>query len=208
VDVIIKTGVIDIKTIFKVIIVAVIAVVIGATIGFFTVKPAINFVTSWSNIKNGPWTTNFAVGSTGANPYVRAWTAINGLMALNKSETIYLDAYTDDTGETLVGASDYTIQGPAPAARYWNLTVYNENGFLIPNDQNRWSFSTTDIQFEPDGSFKIYLSSTPKQGNWLPTGNAKTLNLYLRLHNPGPVYLDAKTMRTVELPHITKGSGQ
>lgn len=199
---------IDMKKPYKFLIATLVAIVLGGVIGYFTVDPAINLVTSWSNIKNGPWTTNFAVGSTGANPYVRTWTAINGLMALNKSETVYLDAYTDDNGETLVGASDYTIQGPAPAARYWNLTVYNENGFLIPNDQNRWSFSSTDIQFEPDGSFKIYLSSTPKQGNWLPTGNAKTLNLYLRLHNPGPVYLDAKTMQAAQLPHITKGSGQ
>jgi hypothetical protein len=108
----------DIKSIYKFIIAAVIAVVIGAAIGYFTVNPIVNLIPVWSNIKNGPWSTNFSIGSTGANPYVRAWVAENGLMALNKSEVIYLDAYTDDDGNPLLGNCNYMIQGAAPAARW------------------------------------------------------------------------------------------
>ena len=185
-----------------------IAVVIGTAIGYFTVNPVVNLIPVWSNIKNGPWSTNFSIGSTGANPYVRAWVAENGLMALNKSEVIYLDAYSDDNGNPLMGNCNYTIQGAAPVARWWDITVYDQDGFLIANDQNRYSFSSTDITFEPDGSFKIYLTRTQQQGNWLPAGNAKTMSLYLRLHNPGPAYLNAKTLQTMELPHITRESCQ
>lgn len=196
----------DMKKPYKFLIATLVAIVLGGVIGYFTVNPVADAVARSSNITNGPWSTNYAYGSTGANPYVKAWVAETGLMAVTIS--MYLAAYADDNGSPLLGGSDYVIQGPAPAARYWNITVYNEDGFLIPNDQNRWSFSSTDIQFEPDGSFIIYLSTTPKQGNWLPTGNAKTLNLYLRLHNAGPVYMNPATFKTAELPHITKGSGQ
>jgi hypothetical protein len=196
------------KKLYKFLIAGLLVIAIGGTIGYFSVDPAINLVGNWGNIKNGPWSTNFSIGSSEANPYVRAWVAQNGLMALNKSETIYLDAYSDDTGEPLIGDRDYTIQGRAPDARWWDITVYDQDGFLIANDQNRYAYSSTDIKFEPDGSFKIYLSRTPQQGNWLSAGNAKEMSLYLRLHSPGPAYLDAKTLQRAELPHITRGSGQ
>jgi hypothetical protein len=200
--------VVDVKKPYKFLITALVAIAVGGVIGYLTVSPIVNLVASSSNIKNGPWSTNFSIGSSSANPYTRASVAETGLMALNKSEVIYLDAYTDDNGEPITGNCDYTIQGAAPAARWWDITVYDQDGFLIANDQNHYSFSSTDITFEPDGSFKIYLSRTQQQGNWLPAGNAKTLNLYLRLHNPGPAYLDAKTLQTMELPHIIKGSCQ
>jgi hypothetical protein len=196
--------VINIKTIYKVLIAAAIAVIAGAAIGFVTVNPLANLVTSGSNIKNGPWSTNLAYGSSGANPYIKAWVAENGLMAVSASLSIYLDAYTDDSGQPLAANCDYVIQGPALKSGYWNVTVYNENGFLIANDQNRWSFSSTDIKFEPDGSFKIYLSKTPQQGNWLPAGNAKTLNVYLRLHDSGTAYSNANALKAAQLPHIVK----
>ena len=163
------------KIVYKVLIAAAIALVAGAAIGFVTVNPVANLVTSGSNIKNGPWSTNLAYGSSGANPYIKAWVAENGLMAVSASLSIYLD-----------------------------ITVYNENGFLIANDQNRYSYSSTDMKFEPDGSFKIYVSKTPKQGNWLPTGNAKTLNVYLRLHDSGTAYSNANALKAAQLPDIVK----
>jgi hypothetical protein len=196
--------VINIKTIYKVLIAAVIALILGGTIGFITVNPVANLVSSASNVTNGPWSTNFAYGSTGANPYVKAWVAENGLMAVSASLSLYLDAYNDDNGQPLVANCDYVIKGPALKAGYWNITVYNENGFVIANAQNRYSYSSTDIQFEPDGSFIIYLSKTAKQGNWLPTGNAKTLNVYLRLHDSGPDYSTANALKTAQLPQIIK----
>jgi hypothetical protein len=196
--------VVNVKKPYKFLIAALAAIAVGGAIGYFTVNPVANLVTSGSNIKNGPWSTNLAYGSSGANPYIKAWVAENGLMAVSASLSIYLDAYTDDSGQPLVANCDYVIQSPALEAGYWNITVYNENGFLIPNDQNRYSFSATDIKFEPDGSFKIYLSKTPQQGNWLPAGNAKTLNLYLRLHDSGTAYSNANALKAAQLPHIVK----
>jgi len=189
---------------FKFLIAALVALVIGGAIGYFTVDPMLNLITNISGVQNGPWGTSLAVGSTSANPYLRAWVAKHGLLALAKSETIYLHAYVDDTDEPLLGDCDYMIEGKAPDTRWWSITVYAEDDFLIPNDQGRYSWSGTEMKLEPDGSFKIYMSRTPKEGNWLPTGDAKELSLSLRLYNPGPAYYDYESLKTVELPHIIK----
>jgi hypothetical protein len=189
---------------FKFLIAALIALVVGSAIGYFTIDPMLNLITNMSGVQNGPWGTSLAVGSTSANPYLRAWVAEHGLLALAKSETIYLHAYVDDNGEPLLGNCDYRIEGKAPDTRWWSITAYGEDDFLIPNDQGRYSWSCTEIKLDPDGRFKIYLSKTPKEGNWLPTGDAKELSLSLRLYNPGPAYYDHESLKTVDLPHIIK----
>jgi hypothetical protein len=189
---------------FKVLIAAVFALVVGSTIGYFTVEPVLNMLTDMSGVQNGAWGTNLAAGSTTANPYVRAWVAEHGLLALSQSETLYFHAYFDDNGERLLGNCDYRIEGKAPDARWWSITVYAEDDFLIPNDQRRYSWSSSELTLDPDGRFIIYLSKTLKEGNWLPTGEAEGLSLSLRLYNPGSIYCDKENLKTVDLPHIIK----
>ncbi len=182
------------------------AAAVGGTIGYFTVNPLLNLVTRLSTVKIGPWGTSLAAGSASANPYLRAWIARHALLALRKEETIYFSAYTDDEGEPLRGDCDYRIEGRAPDARWWSITVYGEDDFLIPNEQGRYSWGSTEIALDEEGRFTIQLSRTPKPGNWLPTGEAKRMCLSLRLYNPGPAYYRRETLREVELPRIVRES--
>lgn len=186
------------------IVAAVVAVVVGGVIGYFTVNPLLNLVTRLSTVRIGPWGTSLAAGSASANPYLRAWIAKHALLALKKEETIYFSAYSDDDGEPLRGECDYRIEGRAPDARWWSITVYGEDDFLIPNEQGRYSWGSTEIALDEEGRFTIHLSRTPKPGYWLPTGEAKRLCLSLRLYNPGPAYYSRETLREVELPRIIK----
>lgn len=186
------------------IVAVVVAVVAGGVIGYFTVNPLLNLVTRLSTVKIGPWGTSLAAGSASANPYLRAWIAKHALLALRKEETIYFSAYSDDDGEPLRGECDYRIEGRTPDARWWSITVYGEDDFLIPNEQGRYSWGSTEIALDEEGRFTIHLSRTPKRGYWLPTGEAKRLCLSLRLYNPGPAYYNRETLREVELPRIIK----
>jgi hypothetical protein len=80
--------------------------------------------------------------------------------------------------------------------------VYGGDNFLIPNEQNRYSYTNKNIEYDENGNFTILLSSTPTTGNWLPTGNQNKIILMLRMYNPVPsVY---ENLDTIELPHITK----
>lgn len=189
---------------FKFLIAALIALIVGDSIGYFSVDPMLNLITNMSGVQNGPWSTSLAVGGTSANPYLRAWVAKHGLLALTKSETIYLSAAVDDNREPLLGNCDYRIEGKAPDTRWWSITVYGEDDFLIPNEQRCYSWCCTEMKLEPGGSFEIYLCRTPKEGCWLPTGQAEKLILMLRLYNPGASYCEYETLKTVELPRIIK----
>jgi hypothetical protein len=178
------------------------ALVVGGAIGYFTVQPMLKLITKLGRIKNGPWFTSLAAGSASANPYLKTWIAEHGLLALAKSETLYFHAYVDDTDQRLLGDSNYRIEGKAPHARWWSITAYGEDDFLILNDQWRYSYSCTELNVNPGERFAIHISRTPREGYWIPTGEAKTLSLSLRLYNPAPVYYESP--KTVELPHIVK----
>jgi len=186
------------------IVLAVLAVlVVGGAAGYGTAVAAYESMYSRGTVRNGQWATNLAAGSSEAGMYARANVALHGLLALAKSETIYYQCLGDDKGEQLRSNCDYRIEGKAPDARWWSLTIYGQDDFLIPNEQNRYSFNTNTVQFNPDGSYVIYLSRSPKEGNWLPAGTQdQKMTLSLRLYNPGQsVYGNPGG---IELPRITR----
>ena len=153
-------------------------------------------------VTNGAWTTNLDVGSSSAEMYVRAVVARIGLFALNKTETIYFSAETDEDGQPLRSVCDYRVEGSDMAARWWSITVYGADNFLIPNDTMRYAFNGGNVAKTADGRYTILLSPTPKPGNWLPSGNQDQLNLALRLYNPLPeVY---QKPAGLELPRIIR----
>src|SRR6202008_3721538 len=92
-----------------------------------------------AQVSNGAWQTNLATGSSAADPYLRTYIALTGVLALNKSETIYYEANRDSAGEPLDGKCSYRIDGKDPDARWWSITVYGKDHFLLPNPQKRYS---------------------------------------------------------------------
>jgi len=155
-----------------------------------------------SQVVNGPWRTSLAVGSPRAGMYLRAWVALNGLFALNKTETVYFFADTDEDGQSLRSVCDYRVEGRDIAARWWSITVYGADNYLIPNTAMRYAFNGRNIAKNADGRYTILMSSTPRTGNWLPSGNQDQLHLALRLYNPLPeVY---QKPAELELPRIIK----
>jgi hypothetical protein len=190
----------------KIILGILVALVLGSAIGIGSAILVFEGGVNASSFSNGPWRTNLAAGSQQADIYTRAWIAIHGLFALNQSETIYFQASTDDTGQPLSVDSVYRIEGKAPDSRWWSITVYGADDFLIPNELNRYSYSGNSVKYGPDGKFTIFLSSVQKPGDWLPLGNQRKFNLSLRLYNPGESIRKSPT--TVELPRIIREGGK
>lgn len=190
----------------KYLVAAVIVLVLGGAIGYGSAVWARDFVFETGALKNGPWYTNLTIGSEEAGIYTRAAIAKHGLLALAKSETLYYSAYTDDDGQPLLTSCDYRIEGRDLDARWWSITAYGEDDFLIPNDQNRYAYGGNEVTYDADGRYTIYLSATPKEGCWLPTGNQDKFSLTLRVYNPGPDFCN--NPGTVELPHIIKEEGK
>src|SRR5260370_11972615 len=86
-----------------------------------------------SRISDGPWKTNLLAGSAQSGPYRRAAVAIHGLFAFSRSESAYYTASTDSDGGQLDGRCRYDVTGPEPEARWWSITAYGPDDYLIPN---------------------------------------------------------------------------
>jgi hypothetical protein len=186
----------------KIILGVLVALVLGTGIGVGSAVLAYDNIAAMRGVNNGPWQTNLAVGSEEASPYLRASVAVHGLLALNQSETIYYHAYKDESGNLFNGDNVYRIEGKAPDSRWWSITLYGADDFLVPNDLNRYSYSGNSVTYDKDGKFTIYLSKIQKPGDWLPLGSQKRFSLSLRLYNPGDSV--RKNPATVELPHIIR----
>jgi hypothetical protein len=153
---------------------------IGSAIG------AIHVASRRGSLHIGPWVASLDVGSAAANMYLRAAIAVHALFVLNRSETIYFRAHTDATGRRLDSSCTYEIRGRPLPARWWSITAYAADDFLIPNAEDRYSFTMANVAYEPDGSFLIHAGSQKQPGNWLPLGDAGHLSFTLRLYNPTP----------------------
>jgi hypothetical protein len=150
----------------------------------------------------GIWQTNPHIGSTSANPYLRAYIARFGLLALNSNETMYFFAHTDSEGNTLSPHCTYKIRGKGLKVRWWSLTAYRDF-YLIANPQNLYSYSATTLKAENGNQWEIILSPEPQSGNWLPSGNrAGKLTLTLRAYNPEADFL--KNLSATDFPEIIK----
>ncbi len=159
--------------------------VIGTALGLFVTWLTVFRGAMPGGISDGPWKTNLSIGSASGDISTRASVALHGLLALNRSETIYYTAMTDSGGEALDGRCDYLIAGRDPAARWWSITAYASDDFLIPNPQNRYSISKNSVLHDAGGGFTATVSRKPVGHNAIPVA-AAPFSLTLRLYNPDP----------------------
>lgn len=154
----------------------------------------------------GPWHTNLLIGGADADAYTRARVALYGLLALDKKETIYFTAGMDDAGEPLSGSCTYVLKGHDLAARWWSVTAYGPDSYLMANAEKTYSFSKPSVKREPDGSYVVRVSPRPQQGNWVPVVAGQSFDLTARFYNPDPQAV--ADPESVALPSITKESCQ
>ncbi len=187
----------------KIILAVLVVLVAGGAIGYWSAMWSYDPLYRAGTIKNGPWMTNLTIGSREAGLHIKAVIAMTSLLALTKSEAVYYQAEVDGSGKPLSTKCVYRIDGKGLDAGWWSITVYGQDNFLIPNEKNIYSYNMDTVKTSPDGSYSIYLSSSPQEQNWLPVGTGdQKITLLLRLYNPGPtVYADPGG---IELPRIVR----
>ncbi len=149
-------------------------------------------VRTLARVANG-WSMNTDTMGVYGNYYLkRAIVSQLGLGANLPEDAIYPMNLADETGRPLDGASKYTIhfekgQIP-PAAAFWSLTLYDSDGFQVPNSLNRFALSSwMPLKHNGDGSLDLYLQNESpgqnKEANWLPAPKGP-FNVMLRLYAP------------------------
>jgi hypothetical protein len=178
-------------------------IVVGAILGLAATWLTVIRGTMAGAIDDGPWRTSLDAGSRGGGIYLRARVAVHGLLALNRSETMYYTASQDGGGARFDGACTWRIEGRDPPARWWSITAYGADDFLIPNAAGRYSVSKNSVRRAADGRFTITLSKRPAVRNWIALADGR-FNVSLRLYNPDPKV--AADPQHVVLPTIEKVS--
>lgn len=139
------------------------------------------------------------IGRYGTDYHFRALIAVFGLGANTREEATYPIGLTDGRGVPYVGGNDYRLTfpaGQAPPVRYfWSLTMYDADGYLVPNPGKRYSVGPSHPPFvtRPDGSVVIAVQHdrpADPMVNWLPAPASGQFRLNLRLYGPRARVLD------------------
>lgn len=179
-------------------------VLAAAVTGALTTKPLLSYLIDRHAIHNGPWRTSATTGSADANPYERAAIALAGLYALTRDEAIYYTAFTDSNGERLRGECRYRVQGTPPPARWWSITAYGADHYLVPNAADIYARNANTLPLAADGRYTLTLSNDATADVGLPSPVSGAFSLTLRLYNPAPqvlAQLATLALPTIELEH-------
>jgi hypothetical protein len=177
--------------------------VIGTVLGLMATLLFAMHGTMPGGASDGPWKTNLLVGSSGGDMKTRTAVALHGLFALNRSETVYYTASTDSDGNKLDGRCTYLISGRDPPTRWWSITAYAADDYLIPNPAHRYSVSKNSVMHNSAGEFTATASPTAASHDGIALGGG-SFTLTLRLYNPDAAV--ARDPAHVALPSIKKAS--
>ena len=139
------------------------------------------------------WSMNTDTMGVYGNYYLkRAIIAQQGLGANLPEDAIYPLNLADSTGKPLNGESNYVLhfekdQIP-PVNAFWSVTLYDQDGFQVPNALNRFAVSSwMPFAFNADGSLDLHFQNESpgkdKEANWLPAPKGP-FNLTMRLYAP------------------------
>jgi hypothetical protein len=160
------------------------AVVLGLGSAWWAIKYA-----PWNHsvVQVGAWKTNLQAGNQNADIYTRASVALNALLALDRSETMYFIATEDDTGRPLRSRCNYRVEGAAPNARWWSITAYADDMFLFDIAAGHHSLNGSTARLDARNHFAMTVGSQEQPGtHWLAANGDRGVVLTLRLYNPLP----------------------
>ena len=139
------------------------------------------------------WSLNTDTMGVYGNYYLkRAIITQWGLGANLPEDAIYPSNLGDEAGKPLDGANKYTLhfeKGETPPANaFWSVTLYDAEGFQVPNPLNRFTLSSwMPLEYNGDGSLDLHFQNeSPGEGmeaNWLPAPKGD-FNLLMRLYAP------------------------
>ncbi|MGN6818871.1 MAG: DUF1214 domain-containing protein [Sphingomonas sp.] len=148
----------------------------------------------------GPWTTGSDFGTARAGALTRAIVSLRGLLALPAQEARYYNAAVDSAGDPLDGRCRYRVSGGGIPARWWSLTLYDHDGYLVANQANL--FSVASAALPNPTKWEIVVAPAEQAGAWLPTGRIDRFELTLRAYLPDDGGVGAMTRE--QLPSIVK----
>ncbi len=173
-----------------------IALVLGVGSALLTVDRGTRLTTQHS----GPWLMWVRQGQRDGDPYTRARQAKLGQLPLSTQIAATWEARFDIEGRRLHSSCEYLLEAEPVDATWFSIAVYDDKGLLVPNQADRFSFTSQTIAANPDGSFFVVLARDARPGNWLPVGGAGRLILVMTMIEPKPSIAESAQ----QLPNIRR----
>ncbi len=162
------------------------AIAAGAVLGAASAWATLEIGGASFGERYGGWTHNRATGSRAAGPYTRAIIAREGLLALSAREALYFNLAEDQDGRPLSETCIYELAGRQPPARWWSVTLYADDGFLVQNSDHAHSIDASQIRLDSGGQWRARIA--PVRGDaayWLSSREGRrNFSLTLRIYNP------------------------
>lgn len=158
--------------------------VLGVLIGAGGAAWSIRIGAMGSNQKIGAWTTGKDYGTAQASAYTRAVVALRGLLALPATEARYYNAAVDSAGHPLEGRCRYRVSGVGLPTRWWSLTLYDSEGYLVANQPGIYSVGSAGLPSAEQARWNVAIAPDQQPGHWLPTGKIAHFELTLRAYRP------------------------
>jgi hypothetical protein len=161
------------------------AIIAGIVLGAASAWAALAIGRDNFSERYGAWTLNRAAGSTAADPYTRAIIAKEGLLALSAREALYFNLAEDQDGRPLTESCVYELSGRELHTRWWSVTLYADDGFLVQNSDLAYSIDASRVRLR-NGQWSARIA--PVRGDaayWLSSRAARRdFSLTLRVYNP------------------------
>lgn len=171
-----------------------IAAIAGAAAGLLSALWLAGLLPGATRMTNGNvsidgWSADFTIGTEATDPYARARVARFGLLAMARTEAIYFQRSTDDSGNRLDARCSYRLSGGPMPARWWSITLYDAAGYLPHNTDAALSIDATKAG---DGPWQAIIAPERPQGaaHWISSRNAASFDLTLRLYVPDQGFVD------------------
>jgi len=159
-------------------------------------------------VKNDIWTILPSPGDPDRSIYTRAAVAAAGTFASKKPEQAYYQTEIDIEDQPLNGNCLYRLSGEDIESRWWSVTAYANDGFLIENTEKLYSYNSETINYNANGGFEIYFLgdndfiSDVSNENWLRVNQDENFNVSLRIYYPGEEFFS--NLKRVNLPIVEK----
>jgi hypothetical protein len=140
------------------------------------------------------------MGVYGTDYLRRAVVAMVGLGANVPEDAIYPLTHVSADGRPLDGRNRYVLRFPRgqepPVAAFWSVTLYDQQGFQVPNALNRFAIGDRDPMVRAsDGTLEIIIQNedpgAERRANWLPAPSG-AFNLTMRLYEPLAPAIDGR----------------
>ena len=104
-----------------------------------------------------------------------------------KEAAIYLNIVPEHND----GATPYRVTvKDVPVDGFWSITMYDAEGYMVPNEYGAYSFNDRSAERNDDGSITIHFGGDPSRVNHLPAPEG--WNTIIRLYQPQAELLEGR----------------